>query len=174
MADKKAAVASKPGMKKLKSGLSGPSIKSAMQGLPVAANEVTSAEQHAIYHGQTLSETFTQDQLLEKWTQYLGTLGDRPNLKSTLSRTPILKDNHLVVLEIDNHVQDELIREGKPQLVSWLRRELKNSSIDLVTEMTLADMQRMVYTDDEKFDEMVQKNHALAYLKQRFKLDFDH
>lgn len=77
------------------------------------------------------------------------------------------------MLEIENHVQDELIREIKPQLVAWLRRELKNSTIDLFTELTQPDLQRMVYTDDEKFDEMLRKNSALAYLKQRFKLDFD-
>ncbi len=160
-------------MKKLKPGLSGPSIKTAMQGLPVTATEVSSAEQHAIYHGRQLTETFSPDQLQVKWTEYLTTLNDRPNLKSTLSRTPKLMENNLILLEIENHVQDELIREIKPQLVSWLRRELKNSSIDLVTEMTKADVQRMVYTDNEKFDEMAQKNQALVYLKQRFKLDFD-
>jgi hypothetical protein len=59
----------------------------------------------------------------------------RPNLKSSLSREPILNDDGTLLLRIDNHVQDDLIKSIKPQLVSWLRRELKNSSIDLVTEL---------------------------------------
>jgi hypothetical protein len=32
---------------------------------------------------------------------------------------------------------------------------------------------KFAYTDGEKFEEMLQKNPDLAYMKQRFNLDFE-
>jgi hypothetical protein len=57
--------------------------------------------------------------------------------------------------------------------VAWLRRELRNSEIDLITEITLEPATRIIYTDDEKLDEMIRKNPELSLLRERFQLDFD-
>jgi DNA polymerase III subunit gamma/tau len=165
--------APKPALKKLTRQMSGPSIKSVMNGGTVSDDKVTAKEQHELYTNQVLSESFTDEQLQLKWKQYVATLEDRPNLKSTLSREPILNDDGTLLLKIDNHVQDDLIKSIKPQLVSWLRRELKNSAIELVTELNETQVQRFAYTDGEKFEEMLQKNPDLAYMKQRFNLDFE-
>jgi hypothetical protein len=50
---------------------------------------------------------------------------------------------------------------------------LKNSSIELVTELAEHQSQKIADTDGEKFEEMLQKNPDLAYMKQRFNLDFE-
>ena len=70
-------------------------------------------------------------------------------------------------------MQDDLVKSIKPQLVSWLRRELKNSYIDLITEVNEAESLKVAYTDGEKFEELLHKNPELAYLKQKFSLDFE-
>lgn len=170
---KESVEAPKPALKKLTRQLSGPSIKSVMNGGPVSDEKLTIKEQHELYTNQDLTESFTNEQLQLKWKTYLSTLEDRPNLKSTLSREPILSGNNTILLKIDNHVQDDLIKSIKPQLVSWLRRELKNSSIDMVTEINESQTQKFAYTDGEKFEEMLHKNPDLAYMKQRFSLDFE-
>lgn len=153
--------------------MNGPSIKSVMNGGSISDDELTVKEQHEIYTNQGLCESFTNEHLQVKWKQYVSTLDDRPNLKSTLSREPILNDDGTLLLRIENHVQDDLIKGIKPQLVSWLRRELKNSSIELITEISESQSQKFAYTDGEKFEEMLQKNPDLAYMKQRFNLDFE-
>lgn len=160
-------------LRKVSRNVSAPSIKSVLNGEPLPDTKISVKEQHEVYARQNLSEKFTVDQLQQKWKQYLGTLDDRPNLKSTLSREPVLREDGTLLLKIDNHVQDDLIKSIKTQLVSWLRRELKNSYIDLFTEVAETGTQRIVYTDGDKFEEMLQKNPDLAYLKQRFNLDFD-
>lgn len=170
---KNPAEAPKPALKKLTRQMNGPSIKSVMNGGAVADDKLTVKEQHELYTNQDLSESFTNEQLQVKWKNYVSTLDDKPNLKSSLSREPILNDDGTILLRIENHVQDDLIKSIKPQLVSWLRRELKNSSIDLVTELTEHQSQKIAYTDGEKFEEMLQKNPDLAYMKQRFNLDFE-
>jgi hypothetical protein len=103
----------------------------------------------------------------------LETLNDRPNLKSTLTQKPVLKDKNQIVINIHNRIQEELIKNNKPLIVAWLRKEFRNNSIDLKTELISEPQKRIIYTDAEKLEEMLRKNKQLALLKDRFHLDFD-
>ena len=134
--------------------------------------EISAAEQFKMYTKKEESDSFTKDDLKNKWKEFLNRLDDRPNLKSTLSRVPELKENWQLYLEIDNSIQNDLINSIKPELVSFLRRELKNSGIEVVTKVTKQIKNRIIYTDMDKFDEMVKKNPSLKLLKQKFNLDF--
>ncbi len=101
-------------------------------------------------------------------------MNDRPNLQSTLSGLPEIGENFELILEIENTVQEDLISNIKPELVSWLRVELKNSSIQLTTVITEKVKGRVIYTDAEKYDELLKLNPSLALLRQKFNLDFGH
>lgn len=118
------------------------------------------------------AEPFTEEQLGLKWKEFLPRLDDRPNLKSTLSRVPKLKEDFNLVLEIDNRIQNDLIATIKPELVSWLRKELKNSKINLQTVVTDVVREKVVYSDTERYEAMVKKNPSLAKLKRTLNLDF--
>jgi hypothetical protein len=112
------------------------------------------------------------DDLKLKWDAFLKRLDDRPNLQSTLSELPILEENFQLVLEIENTIQEDLISSIKPELVSYLRIELKNSLIQLSTVITEKVKDRLIYSDAEKYDELLKKNSSLALLRQKFNLDF--
>ena len=144
-----------------------------MNGGPVSGEKITTREQHELYTRQDQNEPYTAEQLHEKWQGYLATLEDRPNLKNSLIRTPEIQTSGVLLVTLENHIQEELVKAAKPQLVSWLRRELKNSSIDLAIRVAESESRRFAYTDGEKFEEMLQKNPDLAILKQRFNLDFE-
>jgi len=118
------------------------------------------------------TEDFSKEQMKLKWDSFIERLHDRPNLQSTLSKTPELNENYQLVLDIDNSVQEDLINSVKPELVSWLRKELKNSRIQLVTKISHDEKEKIIYTDAEKYGEMLKKNPELQLLKQKFKLDF--
>ncbi|QGY45449.1 hypothetical protein GM418_17750 [Maribellus comscasis] len=148
-----------------------PSIKDALQG-KFEEDQISAKEQHQIYNQSDEKEDFSEEALQQKWEQFTARFDDRPNLKSTLSRLPQIQENYSLLLEIENTVQENLINSIKPELVSWLRKELKNSHIQLVTKITETIKGRIIYTDSEKFDEMVKKNPQLAVLKQKFNLDF--
>ena len=117
-------------------------------------------------------EEFKKEDLELKWKEFLTRLDDRPNMQSTLARVPEIKDNTELILEIDNSIQSDLITTIKPELVSFLRRELRNSKIELIIEVTENIKNRIIYTDNDKFDEMAKKNPSLKLLKQKFNLDF--
>lgn len=117
-------------------------------------------------------EPFTTEQLAAKWAEFLNSLTDRPNLKATISSVPELTDGNKLMLRIENSVQEEEVRIVKPELVSWLRRELRNSGIELNTRLEKVESERTFYSDSEKLQQMMQKNPELYELKQKFNLDF--
>lgn len=125
------------------------------------------------YTGEALHEPFTQEQFAAKWVEYLERLNDRPNLKATLSRTPQVVDSCKLKLQIDNDIQETEIGKLKPDLVSWLRRELRNTGIELITEVVETEMSaQRPQTETERLAEMIRKNPTVALLKQTFNLDY--
>jgi hypothetical protein len=148
-----------------------PSIKNALEG-KFEDKQVSSKEQHKMYSGADETEEFTPEQFKKKWDAYVATLGDRPNLQSTLSNLPEFNENYEFVLEIENTIQEDLINLNKTELVSFLRKELKNSKIQLTTLITEKVKGKIIYTDNEKYEELLKKNPSLAELRKKFNLDF--
>jgi hypothetical protein len=134
--------------------------------------EEDAQEKLKYFTGEQLHEPFTKEQFEEKWAAFLVRLEDRPNLKATLSKVPEIIDQHKLSLKVDNSVQLEEISKIKPDLVSWLRKELKNTNIELITEVATQESTYKPYSESEKLAEMLKKNPALAQLKQKFNLDF--
>lgn len=135
---------------------------------------MSSKQLHQIFSKEDEKEEFTAEQLKIKWDAFVARLGDRPNLQSTLSNVPALKENFQLEIEIENSLQEYLISNIKPELLTWLRLELKNSLIQLNTVFAENSKGRVIYTDAEKFDELMKKNESLALLRQKFNLDFGH
>ncbi len=152
--------------------MKGPSIKEAIAG-KFDDEKITAKEQHEIYTKADEEEDFTSEDLQVKWDEYVNRLSDRPNLQSTLSDVPEIEQDFRLVLKIANSVQDNLIDQIKPELVSFLRRELKNSKIQLVTRISETSKEKLIYSDSEKYAEMIKKNPELDLLKQKFNLDFE-
>lgn len=149
-----------------------PSIKDALAG-KVEENKVQVEVQKSTYNEyENFSETFSYDQLAAKWKEFLNLIADRPNLVSTLSNTPELVEGNKLILKIGNSVQEEDVRLIKPELISWLRKELRNSGIELSTRLEKIESERMLFSDSEKMQMMMQKNPNLYELKQKFNLDF--
>lgn len=149
-----------------------PSIKDALAGKSEKEN-ISAIERHEAYTQVGEAKDFTLEVLGQKWNQFLLRLEDRPNLQSTLSKIPRLEEDYKLILEIDNSVQDDLINSIKPELVTWLRKELKNSNIQLITQITETEKEKIIYSDSEKYLEMLKLNPNLELLKQKFKLDFE-
>jgi hypothetical protein len=159
-------------MRRLSGQMKGPSIRDALAG-NLGEEKLSAKEQHQIYTRVGETKEFTNETLKIKWKEFIKRLDDRPNLQSTLSRAPILEPDFQLVLEIDNSVQDDLINTIKPELVSWLRKELRNSKIQLTTRISETEREKVIYSDSEKYMEMLKKNPQLELLKQKFKLDFE-
>jgi len=149
-----------------------PSIKDALAGNSTE-KKVVQEEQGTIYNENGyFNEPFTSEQLAAKWNEFLGQIADRPNLLSTLSNVPELTGGNKLILKIGNSIQEEDVRQIKPELISWLRKELRNSGIELTTRLEKTESERTFYSDSEKLQMMIQKNPELYELKRIFNLDF--
>ncbi len=149
-----------------------PSIKDALSGKS-EKDKISAVARHEAYTQVSEVKEFTVEALAQKWNDFLQKIEDRPNLQSTLSKVPRLEADYKLILEIDNSVQDDLIGSIKPELVTWLRKELRNSNIQLVTLITETEKEKIIYSDSERYLEMLKQNPSLELLKQRFKLDFE-
>lgn len=78
----------------------------------------------------------------------------------------------MVLIKVENSVQLDQVRFVKPEIIGFLRRNLKNSTIDVKIEQNKAGGERKVFTDEQKLQAMMQKNPALQLLKNKFNLDF--
>ncbi len=149
-----------------------PSIKDALAGNTSEKKGGSEVQDANFNEYASYTESFTAEQLVVRWNEYLDLIADRPNLRSTLSSVPEISEGHKLVLKIGNSVQEEEIRLVKPELVSWLRRELRNSEIELITRLEKVETERVHFNDSEKLQILVQKNPHLNELKQKFNLDF--
>ena len=152
--------------------MSTPSIKRALRGEFKDEKAISAKEQHELYSKEGEVEPFDDEALKEKWDIFLQTLDDRPNMKATLSEPPKIQEDYSLLLEIDNRIQDELIANIRPELVSFLRKELRNSKIALKTLVTEIKREKVIYSDIERYQAMAGKNPDLAYLKKKLNLDF--
>lgn len=134
--------------------------------------KLSAKELHEIYSKPGEEEAFTQEQLAEKWKEFLTRLDDRPSIKATLSHMPTLQEDFTLLLEIDNRIQDDMLMDVRPELVSFLRKELRNSKINLKTVVTEIIREKVIYSDVERYQAMAAKNPNLALLKQKLNLDF--
>lgn len=149
-----------------------PSIKDALAGNTADKNVVEEEQEPTYNEYGNFSEPFTLEQLTIKWNEFLDQIADRPNLRSTLSTVPELTESNKLLLKIGNSLQEEDVRLIKPDLISWLRKELRNSGITLTTRLEKIESERTFYSDSEKLQIMIHKNPELYELKKMFNLDF--
>jgi hypothetical protein len=150
-----------------------PSIKAALSG-NIQDKKAPEETQKTIFssYEENEFEPFTPEQLEAKWNEYKHKCSDRPSLCAALASVPEIVNGNKLVLKIGNSVQEEDIRLEKPEMVTWLRRELRNAGIELITKLEKVESERMIFSDSEKLQMMLQKNPDLYHLKQKFNLDF--
>ncbi len=120
---------------------------------------------------------FSQFELVEAWKNFVEDI-DAAQLKSALSaREPVLAEKWQVQYELDSELQlNRLTLDLKPKLLGFLRESFKNEMIEIQFKVSANTIQqtRTPYTEAERWDSLVEKYPALAALKSRFGLDFEH
>jgi len=150
-----------------------PSIKDALAGKVTEKTIIDEIAKAAYNEYEDFSEPFTSEHLADKWKEYLELISDRPNLVSTLASVPEIMEGNKLLLRIGNSAQEEDVRQIKPELVSFLRKELRNSGIELNTSIEKVESERTHLSDQEKLQILIQKNPELIELAKKFNLGFN-
>jgi DNA polymerase III subunit gamma/tau len=96
-------------------------------------------------------------------------------LHTTLTSIPAsLKDATCVVITVENDAQKENFQVYKQELLDYLRKELKNTTVTLDLIETQNITQKKAHTPLEKFENLKNKNPLLLEFKSRFGLEIDY
>lgn len=82
------------------------------------------------------------------------------------------RDNR-VIITLLNPVQETMLNNIKSELTTFLRENLRNTTILVTGELNETDDKKMMYTSRDKFEFLLEKNPILRELKERLGLDTD-
>ena len=100
--------------------------------------------------------------------------GDKTYYNALIKRDPIQKPDHLFILQLDSVIQVDTIRLRISELLGYIRKELRNYSIDVKLEITSnPDDEVKFQTGKDKFAALARKNPNLHTLKKAFNLDIE-
>lgn len=124
------------------------------------------------------AKNFTQEELNDAWKKSISILHQQGKLSgfahAVLSKNyPVLHDNFIVELEIDNEAAERSLDSEKLEFLELLRRELCNTEIKLSTVINYIPDTKKLYTQREKFMHMAEKNPNINKLRQQLDLDID-
>ena len=123
-------------------------------------------------------ERYDMDDIKMMWRRYAHKIkeeGKTTFVSALTRRDPIFREEHLFVLEVDNQVQIDYIKPLMPDFIGYLRKHVKNYSINVIIELTKnpeADVQHL--TGKDKFSKLARKNPNLHTLKNMFNLDIEY
>ncbi|MDP4204623.1 MAG: hypothetical protein Q8859_01350 [Bacteroidota bacterium] len=111
--------------------------------------------------------------LIAKWKEFAKRYASEPQIYSLFNKVPELRQQWLVIIPIENSVQQSNLWDIKPALTGFLHRELRNTKIEIESEIVESDEKPLIYNDSDKLKAMAEKNPDIMLLKQKFNLDFN-
>ena len=114
------------------------------------------------------------DQVVELWGKLANIYKTKkPRLHAIFTESiPEIKDNYVLEMTLVNSLQQDAINEVKTGFVNYVRQQLHNGKIEIVTKVDPTVQRKTVYTDTDKFQFLNEQNSNLGVLKQDLNLDF--
>jgi DNA polymerase-3 subunit gamma/tau len=122
------------------------------------------------------SNEFTDEQFIEAWMKFADGIKDRqPNFYVSLTlRMPSLDEPEKALLMADNKVQLDEINARKGEILSFLRRELNNRMIELEVMLNENHEEKKFLSQEEKLQQMAERNPAIGKLRNQLDLEIDY
>ncbi|RZK90381.1 MAG: DNA polymerase III subunit gamma/tau [Pedobacter sp.] len=118
-------------------------------------------------------EHFTLERLMEVWTvcAQKANSSDKIHLYTLLtSNEPILNGNEITVL-VENLALESTLQTEKIDLLNFIRSELKNFEVDIISKRATSTHKKRIYTNPDKYAYLLDKNPQLDEMRRRFNLD---
>ncbi|MES2731968.1 MAG: DNA polymerase III subunit gamma/tau [Bacteroidota bacterium] len=91
-----------------------------------------------------------------------------------LDRPFEIKEDSAIYLNLDNNVQLQQLNGLRHELLAFLRQQLQNQTVQLQAEVVVKEGKKVIYTSQDKFRHLSEKNPALTELRNAFGLDVDY
>ena len=118
-------------------------------------------------------ETFTFAQLKVFWERYANKVKEegKINVYTLLTSNEPILENDVITVIIENKIQESILQDELVYFLNYLRPELKNFNLRIVTKKVERELKNRLYTSIEKYQYMVQKNPQLEEMRKLFNLD---
>ena len=80
----------------------------------------------------------------------------------------------LIEFPLSNAAQAEIISDDKFMILEFLRNQLENDKVDIITKIVEAKKSDIPYTNKDKFKKMLEDNPQLESLRLKLGLDPDY
>ncbi len=135
------------------------------------------AENHAD-QADNSNTPIIEESLFDSWNSFAGQIREaKPRMSVTLKNVkPRIKDAHTVIIDLNNRSQlEDFNNNTRLELEGFLQLELKNSQLCIEANLLESDEapQSRLYTNEEKFRYLCQKNPVLVSFQQKLNLELD-
>ncbi|GAB2694720.1 DNA polymerase III subunit gamma/tau [Mucilaginibacter koreensis] len=172
----KPVVADKPKIQIPKPTLGGASVKIPSLKDIGKFDSTAQADEDDPYIKGTDKQPFTPEQFMQRWNEYASQA--KADGKATLhsimtGHEPKMLKPYDFEVTLHNKSQELSLRDEKPDLLNFLRVQLKNFEINVIPHINEHAVAKRPYTSSERFQYLAAKNPGLIELKNKFNLEFD-
>ncbi|MBT8322647.1 MAG: DNA polymerase III subunit gamma/tau [Eudoraea sp.] len=125
-------------------------------------------------HTELPKEPFTEEALQNCWAAYVAKLENsgKKIMASTLNTdVPKLLGDHVIWIELPNNTMKKEIEREQSDLLSYLRKHLRNHDLSLKISVNEEAAKKYAYTPQEKYEKLREKNPEIDILKNQFDLE---
>lgn len=138
------------------------------------AEQEAAAEQSSDQELTFENQPFTKDQLDQAWEAFAQKLkAENRDGDFAILKQPYVLNGNEIELTIPNSFQLLTLERLQQELLTFIRIQLQNKTIQLKAELQANDQVKMIYTNKEKFDYLAEKYPQLQELKNRLDLETD-
>lgn len=117
---------------------------------------------------------FTEEQMKDKWKEYIDTLNDKKILQVTMQSCMIsLKEDYTIDIVVENDVQLQEMELERIDLLSFLSKALNNGQIKLNMRLSEVGENKFALTNKDRFLEMIKRNTQLENLMNQLGLEIE-
>jgi len=119
------------------------------------------------------SEPFTETEMLEQWLKYAQRMEDKGYriIASLLTINDPTLDGTTILHELPNESSKIDFEKERPELLGYLRGKLHNHDIQIVVKVNETLVSKRAFTNQDKYNRLVEINPNLELLKKMFDLD---
>ncbi|WP_228778748.1 DNA polymerase III subunit gamma/tau [Flavobacterium sp. J49] len=119
------------------------------------------------------SEPFTETEMLEQWLKYAQRMEDKGYriVASLLTINDPILDGTTIIHELPNESSKIDFEKERPELLGYLRGKLHNHDIQINVKVNETLVVKKAFTNQDKYNRLVEINPNLELLKKMFDLD---
>ncbi|HET6991975.1 MAG TPA: DNA polymerase III subunit gamma/tau, partial [Bacteroidia bacterium] len=123
------------------------------------------------------AEDFSQEDLVKAWKEFaeiLKTQKRQMDYATFTGNDPVKVSKDLVTFTVLNAMAEERMNEDKTELMTFLRKQLKNFVFKLEIIVSKEEGENLIYTAQDRFKKLSEINPDIQKLRQAFDLDVEY